>query len=594
MDNKLAAILKEVDKPARYTGGEVGVYPVNTEMRVRFCLCYPGLYEEGMAKPDVRIAYHMLNDKKGYSAERCFAPALDMALALRKAKLPLFSLETKTPLDKFHLLGFAFSDELGYTNLLYMLELAGLSPEAAKRKNTDPLVFGFSSCMYSPEPLAAFLDFAIVGDYEDVLIKVIDTVMKARLSNLSKAETLKLLSSVDGVYVFSLMNFTFGKDKRIASISGKTVKRQFVRDLDRAFFPTKLIVPNVEAAFDGAFIEIMRGCEKGCRFCQEGYTRRPVRERRVQNLVTQATAQMIDSCPSTLEIFSLDASSFKRLSGLLGFIDPLCAQRGVKWRVANHHQDSFDKQLLAMANLDEVAIAVEAGSQRLRDAINKDLDQESIESMLKSAFSSGLSKLRLSFLVGLPTESTNDIVSIIDLAMRAQELYREYGDKKKELQLTIAATTFIPKPFTPFQWENFADEAQYAKRRAFLAAACEKIGARFEGDDYNEAKARAILLRGDRRLSSVIMAAYKAGGVLGDYEAFLRVCKERGVDGELYLGKKDLREVLPWDGIDMGLSKKFFVKEYQSSREGGVTPSCSHTCSMCGLEGLGVCKYGRN
>lgn len=600
MDKKLINILKRVQKPARYVGGEIGMPVFNSETRVKYCLCFPDVYEVGMSNIGTKILYHMLNDRKGYSCERCYAPWEDMGRELKKENYPLFSLETKTPLSKFDILGFSFGYELSYSTFLYMLDLAQIPFKAEDRGEKYPLVYGGGLCMSNPEPLADFLDFAVIGDGEDITIKIVDTITKAKLNKLSKSAILDELAKLDGVYVPSRVDVDFDKNGEISKLKGPIVKRQIIRDLDRAYYPTKIMVSNEEAVFERASIEIMRGCTRGCRFCQAGFLYRPVRERRVQTLVSQATAQIYNSGFDEMGLSSLSTGDYSKLPELLSFLNPLCAEKKIKLSLPSLRLDSFKGDMVSLSGGNSLTFAPEAGTQRLRDIINKNITDEDIDSALISAYKSGYSSVKFYFMIGLPFETANDLMGIVEIVKRAKKLYKEHKQSNKPLRISVSAATFIPKAFTPFQWCSFVGVKEAEKRQQFLSYAFKEQGVKFSFHNPKSSEVEAILSRGDRRLGDALLNAYQNGAVFDSWaelfnsDIYDKAFEECDINTDWYLSIKDKKEKLPWDLIDTGISKEFFKLEYERAKDANITKDCRNGCNGCGLTKMGVCKYGNN
>ncbi len=596
MDNKLVKILKRVEKPSRYVGGEVLLPPINHTTRVKYCLCFPERYEIAMSDISTKIIYHMLNDRKGYVCERCFAPWVDMGNELKKENMPLFSLETKTPLVDFDVLGFNFTQELYYSNFLYMLDLAGIPFKANQRSNNCPFVYGFGRCMYNPEPLADFLDFAIIGDPEDVTIKVIDAINKAKLNKFNRSQTLKQISEVEGVYVPSFVLAVYDSAGNIKKLEGKTVRRQIVKDLDRSYFPTKLLVPNEDAGCEVARLELMRGCSRGCRYCQEGFVNRPVRERRVQTLVSHATGQIYNSGFSELDLLAPCTKDYQALPSLLKLLDKLCETRSVKLVVPNLlTENTGEYKSLAKSNI--LKLSIEAGTERLRNIINRNLSDEDIESELKVAFENNVSKLELNFMIGLPFENSEDLMGIVSLVKRAKELYKAHKTTTKPLSIFVHIDVFVPKAFTPFQWCKYIGVSEAEKRQQFLQYAFKKLGVKTDFANAKACEVEALLSLGDRRMGEILLEAYKRGAKFDAEKTFNYAYYQvayllKGLSVDKVLMKKAPQEILPWDKIDIGITKQYLANEYARAKEQVVTKDCKHGCNNCGLLNMGVCKNG--
>lgn len=600
MDKKLSAILKKVEKPSRYVGGELCMPVIDDNVRVRYCLCVPEVYEDAFKHVEAKVIYHMLNDRKGYSCERCYAPYLDMGRELKKEKYPLYSLETKTPLSKFNVLNFNFHYELTYTTFLYMLNLAGIPLESKNRGEEYPLIYGSGICMCNPEPIADFLDFAVVGDVEDVTIKIIETIMRAKVAKLTKEETLKQLSLIEGVYVPKYVDIDYSSKGEIKEVKGNVVKRQIVRDLDRVYFPTKLILSNVKTKYDCGVIEIMKGASSSARYYQQGFLSRPIRERRVQSLVSQATAQIYNSGENRIMLSSLTIGDYSKIQELNRLLLPLCENKNVNLGLPKFDITKVKNDLVGLEDENTLAFTIEAGSQRLRNIINKNISTEDIINAFRISFEAGYNNINLYFMIGLPYENSQDLLSIIDIVLKAREIYEEINKTIKNLKINVCISSFIPKPFTPFQWSAFVGTEELKKRQLFLSVAFNKLNINYIFYNAESSEIEAMLSRGDRRLGVVLKDAFFGGAIfdknpkLFNANAYYNALEKNNIDINLYLNKKDLKEVLPWSLIDAGIAENYLKNEYELAKDGVITQDCKKGCSNCGLVKWGMCNYGRN
>ncbi len=589
--DNLRALLMKVEKPSRYIGGEFGEFAAE-EKPLNFCMCFPDIYEVGTSNTGIKIVAESIR-RRGHGVDFCFAPASDFGEGIRALNIPLFSLAMRKPLSEFQIIGFSLSFELSYTNVLYMLDLAGIPPLREDRKGKNyPLVVLGGLCTVNPEPLADFADLIFIGDGENTPADICDLYAKYG-DNLS--EFYARAKEVEGVYIPELTAVSYENEK-ITSLSSQTrVKRAIINDLDSAIFPEQAFVCNCESVFDRAVIEVMRGCLRGCRFCQAGFVYRPVRTRSVDTLTRQACNLIKSSGFDEVSLNSLSTGDYPELRALIRSLKSNLPS-DVTLALPSLRVDSFDGEFAQDARKISLTFAPEAGTQRLRDVINKDITKDEILRAASSAFDTGYSAVKLYFMLGLPTETDEDLQGIRELC---DLIKSEYGRKKraKALRISVSVSTFIPKPFTPFQWEAQCGEDEVERKQTLLKKLLYIKGVTLSWSDYFTSKLEAVLARGDRRLSKVILAAYKNGCRFDGWadklnrEGWKKAFAECQIDPDIYTRERDENEILPWDFIDVGITKKFFLDERHRAYAGAVTGSCAQGCKGCGLQK--VCSVAR-
>lgn len=603
--NKLERILPTVLKPARYTGGEYCEVNKDLEdVNLRYAMCFADVYEVGMSHMGSAILYHVANSVDDVFAERCYCPWPDMQQALRQEDIPLFSLETKTPLKEFDMLGFNLSYEMSYTNVLTMIDLAGIPLYAKDRGEDFPVIIAGGGCTYNPEPMAEFIDAFVVGEGEEVLKELFEL----KKSNGSKEEFLKKATGIEGVYVPKFYDISYNEDGTIQNISAEdapsVVKKRIIHDFDNSAFPENPIVPYLGVVHDRVTIELMRGCSRGCRFCQAGFVYRPVRERSVENLVEHATGSIQNTGHEEVSLCSLSTGDYSEVGRLVGKLSDELTKSGVSLAVPSLRVDSYTgeyaEQLSAVRN-SSLTFAPEAGTQKLRDIINKNITDEDIISAAKSAFESGTNSVKLYFMMGLPGETDEDILGIAETVGRIRKLFYEVpkGKRRGGLRLTVSVACFVPKPHTPFEWAAQDSIEEFERKQFMLRDELRRYkGVKYNWHDAKTSMLEAVFSRGDRRLSKVLELAYKNGcgfdswKEMFNFEGWMSAFEEAGVDAAFYANReRNTDETLPWDTISAGLSKEFLIREYKKAVEQeGTTPDCRELCSACGLKKVGLCK----
>ena len=545
----------------------------------RTCLCFSDKYEVGMSNIGVRILYHMLNDMEGFICERSFAPDLDMAQELRRRGQRLFSIETKRDIVDFDLIGFSVQFELQYTNIPYMFELAGIPLYAKNRPEDFPPVVAGGPCAVNPMPFAPFFDAVLIGDGEITFKQINELHLKCKEQGLSKSEFLRLATEIDGVYVPSIGNRT---------------KRAVVQDLDEAYFPTSILVPNCDIVHDRSTIELFRGCANGCRFCQACFFYRPIRERKPDTLVRYATQLMDNTGYDELSLCSLSTSDYSHLKEIVDGIKEQADARKVKLALPSLRLDSFEAEIYEETSGSSLTFAPEAGTQRLRNVINKNIGEQDIYNSIKGAMEHGVKNVKLYFMIGLPTETDEDLQGIVDIVYLVKDLHRRYG-KSKLINIIVSTAVFIPKPLTPFQWERQISVEEMKHKQDFLKEKLRIKNVKYSWHGAESSVIEALLARGDETLAPVIEEAYEQGAVFDSwsehfhYEYWLKAIEKCNIDVEEFVGEQSEDKDFCWDIVDNGVTKAYLLAERHKSRQGVTTPNCIGKCNGCGASKLGRC-----
>lgn len=603
MTDILQRILPTVQKPARYTGGEYNeVQKVPASVRVQIAYCFPDTYEIGMSNVGMRILYGVMNRMEGVWCQRVFAPWGDMEEAMRRHDLPLWALESQKPVKDFDMIAFTIGYEMSYTNIINMLKLSQVPLYSRDREGLKNIVFAGGVCCYNPEPLAEIIDFFSLGEGEEITEEIVNLYDQAKMEGWTKDSFLQEVSKIPGVYVPSFYQHVYGDDgclEKIVPAAGapEHVTKRIVEDLDTAYFPTKTIVPSTEIVHDRANLEVFRGCIRGCRFCQAGFSCRPVRKKSPEVLYCQAVETLEDSGNGEITLSSLSTSDYRGLKELTDLMIPYCQEHKINLSVPSLRADNFSRELmnkLQTLRKSGLTFAPEAGTQRLRDVINKNLTEDEILSTCALAFSGGWNNVKLYFMLGLPTETDEDVLGIADLVYKIIKTWKEHAvNKKRGLRVHVATAFFVPKPHTPFQWEQQIQPEEYLRRCRLLKDHFYSKSIEYNYHAPDLSRLEAALARGDRRLGKVLVQAVENGCRLDgwdeyfNYESWLAAFKSCGVDPNWYTIRGFAEdEVLPWDTIDVGLSRKFLLQERKRAYEGVVTPDCRHGCSGCGASRL--------
>lgn len=603
MTDKMQRILPTVQKPARYTGGEWGEIKKNKQdVDVRIAFCFPDTYEIGMSNVGMRILYGVMNQMPRVWCERVFAPWGDMEQAMRRENIPLWALESQDPVKDFDMIAFTVGYEMSYSNILNMMNLAGIPIHSKDRHDLKNIVFAGGVCTFNPEPFAEFIDFFSLGEGEYSTVEIVECYQQAKKDGCTKEEFLLRVSKIPGVYVPSFYEHVYNEDGTLKEVipshgAPEVVVKRIVEDLDKAFFPTTMIVPSTEIVHDRANLEVFRGCIRGCRFCQAGFSCRPVRKKSPEVLYRQAVEVMENSGNNEITLSSLSTSDYRGLKELTDQLIPYCADQHISLSVPSLRADNFSRELmekLQTVRKSGLTFAPEAGTQRLRDVINKNLQEEEIINTCAQAFSGGWNNVKLYFMLGLPTETDEDVLGIADLVYKVIKAWKENAvNKKRGLRVHVATAYFVPKPHTPFQWEQQITPQEYLRRCKLLKDHFYSKSIEYDYHSPELSQLEAVFARGDRRLGKVIEEAVKNGAKLDGWDEYFNYFTWRdaftacGVDPDFYtIRGYGEDEILPWDTIDVGVNKKFLLRERRRAYESKVTPDCRHGCAGCGANCL--------
>ena len=608
-------ILLKISQPARYIGGEVNMVKKDpSKVAVRFAMCFPDVYEIGMSHLGIQILYDMFNRRDDVYCERVYSPWMDLDPIMREQKIPLFAVESQDPIKNFDFLGITIQYEMCYTNILQVLELSQIPLHAEDRTEEDPIVIGGGPCTYNPEPIAPFFDLFYMGEGEVVYYDLIDRYKEIKARGGSRQEFLEMAAQIPGIYVPAFYDVSYKADGTIEAMipnnphAPQTVSKQLVMDMSDTWYPEKPVVPYLRATQDRVVLEIMRGCIRGCRFCQAGMVYRPVRERSLEELKRLARTMLKSTGHEEISLSSLSSSDYTKLEGIVNFLIDEFDGKGVNVSLPSLRIDAFSLDVMSKVQdvkKSSLTFAPEAGSQRLRNVINKGLTEENILNGSAEAFKGGWNRVKLYFMLGLPTETVEDMQGIAELSEKVAEVYYDTVPKEQrhgKVQVTASTSFFVPKPFTPFQWAPMCTKEQFLERASIvnhrMKEMLNKKSLRYNWHEADVTVLEGVLARGDRKVAAVIEEAYRNGAIYDSWSEYfnndiwMKAFETCGVDIDFYTTReRSLDEVFPWDFIDAGVTKDFLKREWANAQAETVTPNCRMRCSGCGVRkyGGGVC-----
>ena len=603
LKDKIEKLLLQVRTPSRYIGGELNsVVKDKSKVDLRFAFCFPDTYEIGMSHLGMKILYSLTNSRENYWCERVFAPDVDFEELMRKNDIPLYGLESLEPIKDFDFIGFTIQYEMCYTNILNMLDLAGVPVKACNRTALAPIVVAGGPCVCNPEPLVDFIDIFIIGEGEEVNLELMDLYAEMKKNGASKQEFLEAAAEIDGIYVPSLYDVSYNEDGTVKTFTPKNahakpvVRKRIIKDFDKVFYPDSFVVPYSEIVHDRAIVEVLRGCIRGCRFCQAGYIYRPFREKTTGTICKETKSLCESTGYEEVSLSSLSTSDFSDIENMLVKLSDYTEKEKINLSLPSMRIDRFSKELMEQiqkVRKSGLTFAPEAGTQRLRDVINKNITEEEIFRACKLAFDGGYTSVKLYFMLGLPTETDDDVRGIADLAERIVDFYYENPNrpKGKNIQISISCATFVPKPFTPFEFEPQASEEEIKhKQEVLLSSVRSRKRINVSWSKYRVSVLEAVLAKGDRRLCNVIYDAWQSGCKFDSwdehyrYDLWKRALEKNGLDTDFYAcRKREYDELFPWDHLDYYVSKEFLVRENKTAHNAVTTPNCRDKCSGCGV-----------